>query len=195
MTKVLDGQLSALDLLEPEAPAAPEYEDTDLFLAKTDVGFAVMQIRLTTEGATLRASCCNDEADLHGEWIFKPTVQQWADHLRQSIDKADKNQRIRDEFNAWLGPYLVKHGALRYALDPQEYPHEVAEFAVHLTRPEFPSQPCGYCGRELTMTEGNGGGVQNLPDGRRVHWMICNKCNDKHGHPDLDTHPNLKVKS
>lgn len=80
----MDGQLNALDLLEP--PAAPAREGTDLYLAKINVGFAVKQIRLTLEDAVLRASCCNDETGLHGKWVHMPTVMQWADHLREGID-------------------------------------------------------------------------------------------------------------
>lgn len=53
--------------------------------------------------------------------------------------------------------------------DPLNYPNLVVEhhlpFTVHLSS-TFPKHQCGHCGKELTMAEGNGGGIQNLPDGR-----------------------------
>ena len=135
-------------------------------------------------------SCCHDKHGIHGKSIKRPTREQWLDHARSDMERA------KAKWVNHLPSLIAEVGLLRvkYGITPDEAP-VVSEdqFTVHLTRPAFPSRPWGYCGREFTMTEGNGGGVPNLPDGRSCHWMICNKCNDKHGRPDLDTHPNLKV--
>lgn len=237
MTKVLEGQLNALDLLEPPArkPAAniwwsmtkdrpsPEipwyctacgHESTTWhqFITLHDSAFmsdgqrVCSPMHMSRSHIKSRVSlihralaskdsfyCCVNEKRLHGREIKNPTAMQHADHLRHEIDRAREVWGVRAaDFDAWLGPYLVANRALRYSLDPAEYPEEFATFTVHLSS-TFPKQPCGYCGKELTMSEGNGGGTHKLPDGRHVHWQICNRCSADHGWPEIETHTNLKV--
>lgn len=135
--------------------------------------------------------CCYDKHGIHGKAVRKPTREQWLDHARAYIDAAKSRWALH------LPSLIGAVGGLRvkYGVTPDEAPVVTEDqFTVHLTS-TFPEQPCGYCGKDITTNTGNGGGCEDLPDGRKCRWFICNKCNTKHGWPDLTTHPNLKVES
>lgn len=71
------------------------------------------------------SQCCFGKGEVHGKAVRKPTIMQLADHLRERIEYARKTWGVHaDQFDEWLGPYLLETGLLKYSLDPAEYPWE-----------------------------------------------------------------------
>lgn len=85
------------------------------------------QIKSQLEGKQA-SQCCFDKGGLHGKAVRKPTVMQLADHFRERIGNARKTWGVHaDQFDEWLGGFLLDEGLLKYSLDPAEYPWEFEE--------------------------------------------------------------------
>jgi hypothetical protein len=218
VSRVLDGQLSALDLLEPIAAPAPapkisphqpceacgEVEFMQHIMPRDSEKFGhpvCQSMNLTLNHISYSMGqgyiqpgaqpypCCHDKHGIHGKKIGKPTREHWLDHVRVDIERAKVKWKLH--LPSLIG--AVGELRVRYGVTPDEAPVVTEDqFIVYLSS-VFPEHPCGYCGKEITMNTNNGGGAETLPDGRHARWFICDKCNTKHGIPDLATHPNLKV--
>lgn len=95
-----------------------------MHMARSHIKARVSLIRRAVAGEDA-FYCCMHGDRLHGGEINNPSAMQHADHLRVEIDRARKVWGVRaNDFDAWLGPYLIEQQALRYSLDPAEYPEE-----------------------------------------------------------------------
>lgn len=98
---------------------------TTMNLTKNHVTYAMANLGNVIRNATADTSnaiptaCCWGKNDLHGRHVRKPTVEQWAEHMRRDFHTAlQKWGRHRGTLRKWYSNELTEHGLAKYSQPP-----------------------------------------------------------------------------
>lgn len=164
---------------------------TTMDLTKNHVTYAMANLANVIRNATADTSnaiptaCCWGKNDLHGRHVRKPTVEQWAEHMRRDFHTAlQKWGRHRGALRKWYSDELTEHGLAKYSQPP---------FKVNINVWQG-EQRCGWCNTKSTI----GGFATRHPEHEEFgcYGDYCRQCSDMYGSPrlgDIELIVNLDV--